>query len=618
MARGAVSEEVDTSDLPLASGGLLQGGSCAYTSDDAPELIENAAQLFSFLPDPQTYPSLHALRDSGGGAFLFEGLEDAGADCVLYFCNDGGETVYRNSRLVMQGPLSRIGPGGKAMEDALANVHTTGRRCVSLFASGVSLRNLAGKPDEDVSKEYEPLLNHMAHVDSFSKEDPDKWRVILTLYADPDPVVSVNTEWQQKFIDAEKEKGKFLFFFRPRARGRDAKQYRVPCPPFSIMFLHSSMRDGNNGFKHGVTVVAPEGRKQYIVASCIANVMLTGSAEARFAKAKGVADKIYAKMDARCAEILARDDVELGKDGKMAEIPWFDALSFAGRGSYWGARPAPGRGDEEDTDELTQAMKDLEAWKEANDFLECQVEGCHRHVKTNRARGLGQGHWCGFHSSNESRGLQKQLRGRAAGAPQCKFAGCNRAVQKVWYPLLDRHLRAPQGWCSDHASRKGRGEKFSAVEKTALKVLEDQPDLRCSFVDPLKEHYRVDDLTGEWGPARCLKAKKPRNDRRGKVTYTMFCNRHVNVKEQVPGSCPAIGEPAPEWVKNKLLKICGGKTSRARQDELHPRGWTASAAAAGTSAGAAGGGGASASGSKRPRNILDWFGKEPKGKEPAV
>ena len=72
----------------------------------------------------------------------------------------------------------------------------------------------------------------------------------------------MNTEWQHKFIDEEKEKGKFLFFFRPRARGRDAKQYRVPCPPFSIMFLHSSMRDGNNGFKHGVTVVAPEGRKQ--------------------------------------------------------------------------------------------------------------------------------------------------------------------------------------------------------------------------------------------------------------------------------------------------------------------------------------------------------------------
>ena len=236
VARGAVSEEVDTSDLPLASGGLLQGGSCAYTSDDAPELIENAAQLFSFLPDPQTYPSLHALRDSGGGAFLFEGLEDAGADCVLYFCNDGGETVYRNSRLVMQGPLSRIGPGGKAMEDALANVHTTGRRCVSLFASGVSLRNLAGKPDEDVSKEYEPLLNHMAHVDSFSKEDPDKWRVILTLYADPDPVVSVNTEWQHKFIDEEKEKGKFLFFSAPAPAGATRNNTVSPAPRSASCF----------------------------------------------------------------------------------------------------------------------------------------------------------------------------------------------------------------------------------------------------------------------------------------------------------------------------------------------------------------------------------------------
>ena len=54
------------------------------------------------------------------------------------------------------------------------------------------------------------------------------------------------------------------------------------------MRIITSPIDGNNGFKHGVTVVAPEGRKQYIVASCIANVMLTGSAEARFAKAKGV------------------------------------------------------------------------------------------------------------------------------------------------------------------------------------------------------------------------------------------------------------------------------------------------------------------------------------------
>ena len=638
---GAVTEQVVTSDLSL-SRAILQGGSWAFTKDEAPELIKNDAQLFSFLPDAKRYPFIHKLRNSGGGAFLLEGLEDAGGDCVLYFCNPGreGTTVYRNSRLVLQGPLSRIGLGGKAMEDALGK--TPGRRCVSVFAQGVPLHHLAGdNPNEDVSKKYEPLLNHMAHVDAL-KKDADKWRVIMTLYADPDPVVSVNTKWQQKLIDDQKDEGKFLFFYRPGGGGRPwAKEYRVPCPAFSITFLHSSLRDGSNKFKHGVTVGAPKGREQYIVASCISNVTLEGSADQRFAAAQKVAHEIYAKMETVCCEILARDGVELGKDGKMVEIPVFDALSFAGRGLYFGNR-ASGRDDDdekEDTDEWTQAMKDLEAWKNENGYKKCQYvdpetgEKCKRCVKTDVRRGRGRGKYCGDHCTSESRGLPKLVLGIAAGAPPCRFEGCKRAVQKVWDYFSDRHVRDPQGWCGVHSSAKGRGEKLSAADQKSFDAFKQDPDsfgalLRCPFLDPLKEHERFDYFTGEWGPARCVRLR-PWRKARGK--YNACCARHMLKEECVPGSCPDIGEKAPKWAKNKRKDACGVPYGRKLQDLLHPRGASATAAAAVPSAGADDAGGASANAvaagdsAKRQRTLFAFYpkrqqigySKEAKGKGPA-
>lgn len=665
---------------------MVPEGGC-YTASHASGLIseDNPQVLYSFVPERNTYEYLYKLREVGAGPYLFSTVAEAGPECVLYGCNleEGVDNVIRNSRIVLQDSLASLGHGGVAVERALkrllrntaedetaeAGAKPTGGRCVSLFASGVDVKPV--RADEDVAiKKYEPLLNHMAHTDFLAK-DANKWRVIVTLYSDVDPVVSAE----------QKKLGKFLFFYRPRRHGVPSKQYLLPCPPFSVVLLHSSLRDGLNGWKHGVRVVAPEQRKQYIVASVISNVELTGDLTKA---AEHVATTIFDELNRECQLILQRQDCQenLAQNAKEDDnddkvVFTIKALRFNGKGTYFLKRGGSGPQDQENTDEWAEDReKALEKWKEDANSAKCRFEDCSRNLAE------GSSWWCSKHRSNESRGLPKAIRGVAAGAPECQVHGCGNAVMSDFDKKSGKYTYSGRKFCRKHASEKARGSAVTAAENAALDLFFPERDAflasnsmdlknnqveltakkaffeapkgapvpafvdfgtnvyidakRCLYQDEFNE--RKDPFTNKVGGARCMMAKKVQT-KRGELKVQHFCNKHVSRKERVAGSCPMPGDSRPEWKITGEARDAGkarGRKAQVEKEAAQERGIrrfflcgaSATAAAAVPSAGADDAGGASASagdvggasarnGASDPKRQRIGYSKEAKGKGPA-